>query len=437
MSSRLCVVGAGWSGAVTAACLANLGHTVCAVDVDKDRVETLRQGQAPFYEPDLDDTIARNLEAGRLSFTSVLAEGMADADAVMLCVQTPAAATGEADLSALWTAVRALGPLLRPDVMVITRSTVPVGTNAALARHFRKEHSGTPVDVVSNPEFLREGHAVEDFTRPDRVLIGAADERAGKAAAALYDGIERPIIVTDLETAELTKYAANAYLAASISFINEIANICERTGADVSVVSETLALDRRIGPNAYLDPGIGFGGSCLPKDLSALITTAEAHGHEPELLKAIAHVNELQPKRVLAHLEEIFDNVIGLDVAVLGISFKGDTFDARSSPALAVIRLLSNAGVRVHAYDPMADGTADGQLEAPTQLHGDAYAAVAGCHALIVATDHSQFKELDLDRLGGLMQTRVLIDGRNVLDPDEVTRAGFSYVAIGRPQRGD
>jgi UDPglucose 6-dehydrogenase len=437
VSARVCVVGAGRSGAVTAAGLAELGHAVCAVDVDERRVEKLRGGAAPFFEPELDEMIARNIEAGRLSFTTSMAEGLRDADAVMLCVPTPAGDNGDADLSALWSAARELGPLLTPEMLVITRSTVPVGTNAALARHLRAQFPAAPVAVVSNPEFLREGRAVDDFMRPDRIVIGAADEEAARAAGRLYEQIDCPIVYADLETAEVAKYAANAYLAASISFINEIANICERTGADVSVVARALALDPRIGPHAYLQPGIGFGGSCLPKDLSALIGTAEQHGYTPALLKAVGEVNELQPRRVLAYLEELFDDLTGLTVSVLGVSFKGDTFDLRSSPALALIRLLSNAGMQVRAFDPYDDGTLAGALGGLATLSADAAGLSAGCHALIVAAEHRQFRELDLERLGGAMAARVLIDGRNLLDPAAVARAGFSYIGIGRARRGD
>ncbi len=436
-TARLCVVGVGRSGAVTAACLADLGHYVWAVDVDSVQVAALRAGRAPFYEPGLDDVIARNLNAGRLSFTTQFSEGVPEADAVLLCVATPSQSDGDADLSSLFAAARQIAPLLNDEAIVITRSTVPVGTNASLAETVRAENAVVAFDVAANPEFLREGHAVEDFMRPERVVIGANNERAAAAAARVYDGLGPPIIFTDLETAELIKYAANAYLAASVSFINEIANICERAGADVSLVSRALSMDRRIGKHAYLAPGIGFGGGCLPKDLLALISTAERHGYTPPLLKAIVEVNERQPARVVSYLEELFSDLNGLTMAVLGTSFKGGTFDCRSSPALAVIRLLARAGAGVRAFDPLADGTAQRQLGDLAELCPDAYTAAEGCHALIVATDHSQFRDLDLERLGRLMASRVLIDGRNLFDPVRVVSAGFSHISIGRARRGD
>ncbi len=429
------MVGAGRSGAVTAACLAELGHRVCAVDVDAALVDQLREGRAPFYEPGLDDLIERNLRDGRLSFNTALSDGIPAADVVLLSVGTPSRSDGEADLSAIHAAIRELAPLLAENALVVTRSTVPVGTNASLAEKIRAENPNATFDVVANPEFLREGHAVEDFMQPERIVIGARTERAAQAAAGLYDGIDRPILFVDLETAEMIKYAANTYLAASVSFINEIANICERVGADVSQVARALALDRRIGEHAYLTPGIGFGGSCLPKDLQALLCTAERHGYAPTMLRAIAEVNELQPKQVVGHLTEFFEELAGLTVAVLGISFKADTFDVRSSPALAVIRLLAEEGVRIRAFDPLADETVHAQLALPAELCPDAYSAAEGCDALIVATDHSQFKELDLKRIGRSMKSRVLIDGRNLYQPDDVARAGFSYAGIGRGRR--
>ena len=314
---------------------------------------------------------------------------------------------------------------------------MPVGTNAEVLRRLQAKRPDAAFEIVSNPEFMREGHAVDDFMRPDRIVIGAGTEQAAQAVAALYAKIDCPIVLTDLATAELAKYAANAYLAASVSFINEIANICERTGADMSQITETLAFDRRIGREAYLQPGVGFGGSCLPKDLTALINMAQNGGYTPHLLRAIAEVNELQPRWVIERLQEVLPDLAGRSVAVLGISFKGGTFDPRSSPALTVIRLLANAGARVHAFDPLADGSADEAVGDMARLHSDAYSAAAGCHAIVIATDHSQFLELDLDRLGRDMESRLFIDGRNLFDPARVLNAGFSYTGVGRARRDD
>ena len=433
----LAVIGAGRSGAVTAACLADLGHTVCAVDVDEERVAQLQSGVAPFLEPRLDAVIARNLKAGRLTFTKDVSMAVPRAEAVLLCVPTPAATDGSSDLSALHSAVESVTPHLAAGATVIVRSTVPVGTNAEVLRRLQAKRPDAALEIASNPEFLREGHAVDDFMRPDRIVIGAGTEQAAQAVAALYSKIDCPIVLTNLATAELVKYAANAYLAASVSFINEIANICERTGADISKITETLALDRRIGKEAYLQPGVGFGGSCLPKDLSALIDTAEAEGYTPHLLHAIAEVNELQPLWVIKRLQDVLRDLAGRSVAVLGISFKGGTFDPRCSPALAIIRLLADAGARVHAFDPLADSTAVAFIDSKAELHTDAYSAATGCHAIVIATDHSQFLELDLLRLGRDMESRLFIDGRNLFDAAQVLNAGFSYIGVGRARRDD
>ena len=427
----------GRSGAVTAAGLADMGHDVSAVDIDAERIGQLQRGKAPFFEPGLDALIAANLKAGRISFTADLDEAIPGADAVLLCVPTPAGRDGDADLSMLYSAVRDLGPLLKADTLVITRSTVPVGTNAQLTLQLAREHPDANAKVVSNPEFLREGHAVDDFLRPERIVIGAVEPEIRTRAAELYGSIDCPMILTDLETAEVAKYAANAFLATSVSFINEIANICELTGADVKQVTKVLALDKRIGPHAYLDPGIGFGGSCLPKDLSALAATAEAQGYEPELIRATINVNARQPERIVECLSQMLPSISGITVAVLGISFKGDTFDVRNSPALALIRRLSEEGATVHAFDPFADATAESCTESVAELHDDAYEAVAGCDAAIIATEHSEFRTLDLNRLGERMRSRVLIDGRNLLDPEAARNAGFTYVGIGRGRRGD
>ena len=436
MTARLCVVGAGRSGAVTAACLAELGHKVCAIDVDPGHIQTLRGGRASFYEPRLDELIKRNLDAGRLSFTTAYAEGAPDAQFILLAVGTPPQPDGTADLSHLAAAIHELAPLLATRATVVTRSTVPLGTNRWIAETLRNEHA-REFEIVSNPEFLREGHAVDDFLKPDRIVIGAANKQAALHAAELYARIDCPILLVDLETAELIKYAANAYLATSVSFINEIANIAERVGANMTLVSKALALDERIGAHAYLSPGLGFGGSCLPKDLRALVTTAEQHNYDPLLLKAVIETNELQPKRAVAALEEIYGNLEGKPIAVLGLSFKGGTFDARSSPALAVIRALAGKGARVRAFDPLADDSAAQHIGKLAELCANAESAAQGCYALILATDHAEFRDLDLSHVGQSMAARVLIDGRNLLDVETAARAGFAYIAIGHPRGGE
>jgi UDPglucose 6-dehydrogenase len=414
-----------------------MGHTVSAVDIDAERIQQLQQGHAQLFEPGLDDLIAANLKAGRISFTTDITDAVPNADAVLLCVPTPAGEDGNADLSMLYSAVQEIGSLLRANTLVVTRSTVPVGTNAELAKRLTREHPDSQASVVSNPEFLREGHAVEDFLQPARVVIGAVEQEVRARAANLYEAFDCPIIMADLETAEIAKYAANAFLATSVSFINEIANICELTGADIEKVTEALALDKRIGPDAYIEPGIGFGGSCLPKDVSALAATAEAHGYEPELIRATINVNARQPERIVEYLNEIFPSLADITIAVLGISFKGDTFDVRSSPALALIRRLNDEGATLHAFDPYADETAESCAGSFATLHNDAYEAAASCDAVIIATDHSEFRDIDLPRLGERMRSRIVIDGRNMLDPEAARSAGFAYVGVGRGRRGN
>jgi len=435
--ARLCVVGAGRSGAVTAACLAELGHDVRAVDVDPEHVATLRSGRATFFEPKLDDLIRRNLDAGRLSFTTAFSEAVPDAEFILLGVGTPSQKSGKADLSHLSAALHDVAPLLAEGATVITRSTVPVGTNRWVIETLRKENPHVKCQVVSNPEFLSEGHAVDNFLQPDRIIIGALDQQTALHASTLYDKLDCPILLVDLETAELIKYASNAYLAASISFINEIANIAERVGADITQVSQALALDERIGPRAYLQPGIGFGGSCLPKDLRALVTTAEQHEYKPRLLKAIIKTNDTQPNRIVDCLQDMYGKMAGLPIAVLGISFKGGIFDARGSPAISLIRELSEKGARVRAFDPLADESAPQHVGSLAEICSDALTAAKDAKALIIATDHAEFRDLDLARIGHVMAARVLIDGRNVFEQETAARAGFAYIGVGRPRRGE
>jgi UDPglucose 6-dehydrogenase len=400
-------------------------------------VSSLREGRATFYEPQLDDLIRRNLRAGRLAFTTQFSEGVPDAEFVLLGVGTPPLDDGTADLSHLSAALHAVAPLLANQATVIIRSTVPVGTNRWVAETLQKENPQLTVSVVSNPEFLREGHAVEDFLQPDRIVLGASSEAAGLRATDLYDAIDCPILVVDPETAELIKYAANAYLATSITFINEIANIAERTGGDISLVANALKLDERIGPHAYLAPGIGFGGSCLPKDTRALAKMAEKQEYTPLFLDAIIETNERQSMKVAAYLEDLYGKVEGLNVAVLGISYKGDIFDSRSSPGVAIIQQLAAKGASVRAFDPLADRTIAQQLPENVELCSDAVSAARECHALIIATDHGVFRELDLARIGSSMSARVLIDGRNLFDYETAAKAGFVYIGIGRPRRGE
>jgi UDPglucose 6-dehydrogenase len=432
MTNRICVLGAGRLGAVAAACLADIGHTVSAVDTDSRRVRSLARGDPLFHEPGLTELLQRNLANDRLSFTTRAGDGMRGAEFVLIAVDTPQRQDGAADLSALHTAAREIAPYLEEETVIVIRSTVPPGSCASLAPLIRSANPNAGFEIVANPEFLREWRAVDDFLKPDRIVIGSDNRRAARRVASLYRKLRRPTIVCDLATAEMIKYAANAYLAASISFINEIANICDGVGADVSQVAQALAMDKRIGQRAYLSAGIGFGGGCLPKDISALAFVAQAHGYPAPMLRSVMEVNDLQPRLVLVRLQETFPDLAGVTIAVLGLSFKGDTFDLRWSPALAVVRLLAEAGARVRVFDPLAGDLTATELAEAVQVSTSVEQAVIGAQALVIATEHQQLRELNLPKLRSLTKGPLLIDGRNLLDPAAAADAGFTYVGIGR-----
>ncbi len=352
---NVCILGTGYVGLVTGACLAELGNRVTCVDVDMKRIEILRRGKSPFYEPGLEDLLARNIASGRLSFTTDYTEGIAGADFVFLCLPTPSNPSGSADISALRTAIETMVPLMsRPLPIIVNKSTAPVGTCGVLSRLLeRADPALRSVQVVSNPEFLREGSAVSDFMSPDRVVIVASDAAAAAQVRSLYAPTEAPVLITDSRAAELIKYASNAFLATKISFINEIANICEEVGSDVTLVAEGMGLDKRIG-KSFLRPGVGYGGSCFPKDVLALSHMAAMHGVSPRILRAVMEVNSDQSKNILKKLREHVGDLEGATIAIWGIAFKPDTDDIREAPAIEIMRLLDQEGASVRAYDPVA-----------------------------------------------------------------------------------
>ena len=436
---HICVIGAGYVGLTTGICLADLGNRVTLLDIDAERVERLRAGELPIFEPGLGELLAYNLAAGRLRATTSYAEAVATADFVFIAVATPTAVEGEgANLSYVEAAATALGRHLAPGrrTIVINKSTVPIGTGDwvanILAAHARP---GARFAVVSNPEFLREGNAVADFQQPDRVVLGSTDEEAAKEVAGLYLGTRSPIIITDLRTAEMIKYASNAFLATRISFINEIARVCERLGADVKRVALGMGYDRRIGP-AFLDAGLGFGGSCFPKDLRALAHMADEAGLHPQLLRAVLDINADQRALIVAKLRRLLGTLRGARVGLLGLTFKPNTDDLRDAPALEIARGLLLEGASVAAYDPAGMAHAADLLPA-LDLAGDAYAVAAGADALVLVTEWNEFKQLDLCRLRGVMRRAVLVDGRNMYDPERLRAAGFSYEGIGRAGAGE
>jgi UDPglucose 6-dehydrogenase len=422
---KVAVFGAGYVGLVTGACFAELGHDVVVRDVVEAKIDGLRDGRVPIHEPGLDEILARNGE--RLQFTTDVAEAVDGADVVYVAVGTPPTYSGDADLSAVWTVVDEL-PDVGHRIVVAMKSTVPVGTGRAV-RHRLDDRGLENVGYASNPEFTAEGTAVRDFMEPDRIVIGAFDPADGDVIESLHAGIDAPVVRCDVPSAEMVKLAANAALVTRISFINEIANVCEATGADVTTVAEGIGLDRRIGPS-FLRAGIGYGGSCFPKDSLALKQLAANSGYNFQLLNAVIEVNELQKRRVVGKLERRIGPLRGKRIALLGLAFKPGTDDMREAPSLVLAGRLLSEGAEVTAWDPVADGR--------SQLHGvevaeSALEALTGADAAVIVTEWPEVSELDWAAVGERMRGRVVIDGRNVLDPEEMRALGFAYEGIGRP----
>jgi UDPglucose 6-dehydrogenase len=422
--SRVSVFGAGYVGLVTAACLADLGHEVAVRDIDEGKIAELQAGRVPIYEPGLDELLDGN--AARLRFTLDVAEAIEGSEFVFVAVGTPPTYSGDADLSAVWTVVDEL-PQVEGRLLVVMKSTVPVGTGVKVRARLDDRGLGE-VGYVSNPEFTAEGTAVRDFLHPDRIVIGAFDERDGDAVAVLHNGIEAPIVRSDVASAEMIKLAANAALMTRISFINEIANVCEATGADVVRVAEGVGLDRRIGPS-FLRAGVGYGGSCFPKDSLALKQLAANSGYHFQLLNAVIEVNELQKRRVIGKLRRHLGTLRGRKVALLGLAFKPNTDDMREAPSLVLAGRLLAEGADVTAWDPIA--RVDGLLHGVEQLE-TVDAAVDGADAVVLVTEWPELAELNWRAAAGRMRTALLIDGRNMLDPEAMRSAGWAYEGIGR-----
>src|ERR1700722_12958384 len=433
---HIAMIGTGYVGLVSGACFADFGHQVTCVDKDEGKIAALRRGEIPIFEPGLDVLVASNVKAGRLKFTTDLTEPVTEADAVFIAVGTPSRrGDGHADLSYVYAAAREIAAALKGFTVVITKSTVPVGTGDEVQRIIAEARPGADAVGVSNPEFLREGAAIHDFKHPDRIVIGLDDERARKVVAEIYRPLslsQVPILYTDRRTAELIKYAANAFLATKITFINEIADLCEKVGADVNEVARGMGLDNRIG-GKFLHAGPGFGGSCFPKDTTALLKTAQDHGVALRIVEAVAVVND-QRKRAMARkvVAALDGSVRGKTVAVLGLTFKPNTDDTRDSPAIPLITALQDLGAVVRGYDPAAMEAAKAQL--PDVVYcGSAYEAAEGAEAVVIATEWEQFRALDLDRLRSVMAAPVIVDLRNIYRAEEMKRANFRYLAVGRP----
>jgi UDPglucose 6-dehydrogenase len=435
MKNDICVIGVGYVGLVTATAFADLGNTVTALDMNEERIEGLKKGSMPIYEPGLAEVVQRNVEAGRLTFTTSYEEGLRDAGFAFICVGTPEGVDGEADLQYVQMAAEDVARHMGEPLIVINKSTVPVGTGDWVARIIRNTQPN-PIDfsVVSCPEFLREGSAIADFMNPDRVVLGSVDREAAERVAQLHLPLRAPIVITNLRTAEMIKYASNAFLATRISFINEISNICEALGADVTEVAIGMGHDKRIGQH-FLDAGVGYGGSCFPKDVKALAHMARTHGKHPQLLDAVMEINTYQRETVLLKLRELLGELEGKTVGILGLAFKPNTDDMRDAPAVTIAEHLIDAGATVRAYDPVAMTQAERVLK-NVVLEEDPYSVAEDADALIVVTDWNEFKQLDMERICESMKQRVLVDGRNIYDPQKMQSLGFAYRGIGRGYNG-
>lgn len=429
---NICVIGAGYVGLVSGTCFAELGNRVHCIDTDEAKVESLRSGVMPIYEPELEDMVRRNMEAGRLTVTTSYEEGMRNADFVLVAVGTPNDPKGGLNLSYLHSAYEMIAANLNGTLpIIINKSTIPPGTGDVMQAIISKSTNGRGiVPVVSNPEFLREGRAIFDFMNPTRIVIGSNDSGAIEAVVELHKPLDSPILRTDLRTAEMIKYASNAFLATKISFINEIAAICDRVNVDVTAVADGIGMDPRIG-REFLNAGIGYGGSCLPKDIGGLMALASECGYEPVLLNATAEVNRQQPHILVDQVENALGSLDGAKVAVWGLTFKPNTDDIRHSSAMEIIDSLKERGAEVTACDPKACHNVS-MLPCGVEYVLDPLQAAEGCDAVILATDWRQYTEIDFDRLGGLMRGRVFADGRNAIDPEQVAQAGFHYIGVGR-----
>jgi UDPglucose 6-dehydrogenase len=432
---NIAIVGTGYVGLVTGTCFAEFGVNVVAVDKDQAKIDMLRAGKIPFYEPGLEELVERNVREARLSFSSDIKAAVESSLVILIAVGTPSDDSGAADLTFVREVAASIGRYMNSYKVIVTKSTVPMGTGAMIRRVIEENQvMHRPFSVASNPEFLREGAAIEDFMRPNRIVIGAEDDQAIAILKDLYNPlylIETPIVITDVVTAEIIKYASNSFLATKISFINEMAGLCEAVGADVHQVARGMGLDNRIG-NKFLHPGPGYGGSCFPKDIRAILNVARDCGITLRLMTAVSQVNEDQPARMVEKIKAAIGGTLeGKKFSFLGLSFKPNTSDIRESPALRIIRMLLSAGAAVRAYDPAAMDEAR-SVQTEIEYADDSYDAARGCDALVIATEWNQFRKLDWDKMKAALKEPVVIDLRNVYEPAQMIEAGFRYTAVGR-----
>ncbi len=433
---QICVIGVGYVGLVTAACFADLGNRVIALDINQEKIEGLKRGEMPIYEPGLKELVQRNVQAKRLFFTTSYVEALDHTEFAFIAVGTPSGVDGEADLRYVAAAAETIAREMKAPLIIVNKSTVPVGTGDWVADIVRAHQTAPiPFCVVSCPEFLREGSAINDFMQPHRTVLGSLDHEAAEKVAQLHLPLRAPIVITDLRTAEMIKYASNAFLATKISFINEIANICEALGADVKEVAIGMGYDKRIGP-LFLDAGLGYGGSCFPKDVKALAYMAAEKGRHPQLLHAVMDINDDRRPMAVHRVKELLGDLRGKKIGLLGLSFKPNTDDMRDAPAVDIANSLIAQGSVVRAYDPVAMDVARPLLP-EVEMTEDPYALAEGCDALIVVTEWNEFKHLDLERIHSLMRQPVLVDGRNIYDPATIRNLGFCYLGFGRGYNGE
>jgi len=435
---RIAMIGTGYVGLVSGACLSEFGHDVVCIDKDTAKVDALRAGTIPIFEPGLDEVVAANAKAGRLSFTTDMAKAVSEADAVFIAVGTPSRrGDGHADLSYVFAAAEELAAHLRSYAVVITKSTVPVGTSRKVRDIITRVRPDAEFDVASNPEFLREGSAIGDFRRPDRIVVGCDSDRGRDVMREIYRPLylnETPIVFTSPETSEMIKYAANAFLATKITFINEMADLCEKVGADVQDVARGIGLDGRIG-SKFLHAGPGFGGSCFPKDTLALLKTSQDYGATARIVEAVVSVNEKRKIRMAEKTVEAFGGVNGKTIAVLGLTFKPNTDDMRDAPSLVIVPHLQHQGATVRAYDP--EGAKEARHLLPgIELCGSAYEALEGADGVVILTEWNEFRALDMDRMKGLLKRPLMVDLRNIYRPSQMAADGFVYVSVGRKTVG-
>ena len=431
---KISCVGCGYVGIVAGTCLADMGNEVTCCDIDKSKINKLKRGDIPIYEPGLKDMFERNVKGKRLRFSSDMKDTIKKSDVIFITVGTPPGRNHEADLCAVESVAGQIGKNMKSYKLIVNKSTVPVGTAELVKKIVRKNQTEKfEFDVVSNPEFLREGEAVKDFTNPDRIVIGTDSEKAEEIMMSIYRGIARadkPVFITDIKSAEMIKYASNAMLATRISFMNEIAQLCEKVGADVKSVAKGVGLDNRIGPR-FLQAGMGYGGSCFPKDVKALSELMKQNKVKDKLLSAVNTINEDQRKFIFQKIKKLISPLKGKSIAIWGLAFKPKTDDIREAPSIDIIRELQRSGAKVRAFDPVAKINAKKVLKGVT-FCSDPYSTVKGCDALLVATEWNEFRTLDFEHVKRLLKQPNIIDGRNIYEPEEMRKAGFNYVGIGR-----